>query len=1339
MYAFKTVLIFLGLWPLLVFLSGCSVDSPMERPAENDQGPFYVRSFTGELRQTVYDKDHGMPRTRVFDFKICLNDLAMRKQMIDYPFSIEGGKSIVKKKTDKNGCLVWTESIDFNFLAKSRYVAQKRTIRSLGMHQGFDVVEFALNPWRRSEDEQAIYDLKLTKNVPALVSARSAKETLLARNSKDVSIWIEELDFANVNEGRLTVDGYSSEIELHLSPVLRMKDINGNWKIHPIKRGKFRVRPYIINRRIMKDGVKERQVFSLLEGDAESEISHNGLLKTVSKINIPLIPTRGDLELGLIVSPINKRKAKGLNIKPFHGVFLYGKIGDLVGNHAGKLKRIVDNPKGKHASGGQTFDLSKYVDLNASFVSKYFNKFRKGNGKSFSLPCGWQVNKYFFKKLDIEFQNYSNMVLPKQSVIFHVTSCVKNMFSKENLTGYKMTIHQISRNSDGSRKKVFVKTDPDGCFTWTDSIRYTVYDKEHYILEDFYIENEQLNIKERLEIAINPWDFGFTFGRDARYTPLLGEQQNTDKKPPSEIWLPGFGYKDLGFDYKIDKYLNLTVQKHLLVRIDPFFKAYHSITRVRPIYPLFPGKYLLRLVLMRNFYEDPYHAGEYISHVEKLVEVFKGRILTTATFDIDNIRLMGSRNVILAEVLTIDESKVIKNEYGQIIPKDRKLRDKPELWDEQLVSKDSGLVSRPYVGVITLLDKQGSSDFLPMSNKTRINSMNETQAAIIMASNDGSVNVSEGAIDRLTQFANPVPETTRAPDQRHGGSHIRSKEGKKLNGFHETDPRARVLRTDNAAHGVFPLRYANVHALGDKAVQKKLAKILNCGIVINEVGKEKEVCLDLSSGTNGQKRESDEKESKSLLELVTFHYHDDRTNTRRIGYLPPKFYIKTSQMISRGTQSEKVKKAEIKDGARLENYLQDNNLMHIDLSNPDSSNNFLQALANPLRHLNGREGYDKYMEDRKNFWDNILQFSDDENNARDILYSSEKIHNFIDNGEMDEELISTLCDFWYKDLLRNTVSSSYPFVLKKGYRRQKVTNIFEPRPNDLLAEHCKKTAKEGPNHAFVTSRKLRVKELKGFSHQKGLSINMSIGNNVQWGYFHNNRKEKLTNFSIGAGANVPGIDLFGLSLGGSANKSKVFMRGSELQNALSNSDSTAVNLVVQRNEFVLFPKKFEKCISVKLNPLGLGLYDNEQNVLKIKNKTVLWNKNLSQQDRINLSSRGLFICTGKDVEETIKINEYYYYITQHFNVGHFIDTKNIKNRWFDLALRGQQTFTTFASLLYAQQYKMIKGERNYTPVAREEVPLEALLPVYQNIPNSTYGIYTLPGDANGKEFFDWTL
>ena len=132
-------------------------------------------------------------------------------------------------------------------------------------------------------------------------------------------------------------------------------------------------------------------------------------------------------------------------------------------------------------------------------------------------------------------------------------------------------------------------------------------------------------------------------------------------------------------------------------------------------------------------------------------------------------------------------------------------------------------------------------------------------------------------------------------------------------------------------------------------------------------------------------------------------------------------------------------------------------------------------------------------------------------------------------------------------------------------------------------------------------------------------------------------------------------------------------------------------------------------------------------------------KMVEDGQKVDFLNKGFFICTGEVLEEEIQVLENYYYITQHFNVGHSFDLASMKNRWFDIALRGEQTLTSFSSLLSAEQYGSAKTRSIQTPIGRINDPLFALLPIYSKLPTSFYKIYSLP--VNEKTFlgFKWKL
>ena len=75
----------------------------------------------------------------------------------------------------------------------------------------------------------------------------------------------------------------------------------------------------------------------------------------------------------------------------------------------------------------------------------------------------------------------------------------------------------------------------------------------------------------------------------------------------SELFIAGYGYETIGFNYEIDEFMSLYVKKKLLMRAQIYVKRYNSLTQgLRAVEPLRDGIYLLRVAIHKKYYDPTY-------------------------------------------------------------------------------------------------------------------------------------------------------------------------------------------------------------------------------------------------------------------------------------------------------------------------------------------------------------------------------------------------------------------------------------------------------------------------------------------------------------------------------------------------------------------------------------------------------------------------------------------------------------------------------------------------------------------------------------------------------------
>jgi hypothetical protein len=193
--------------------------------------------------------------------------------------------------------------------------------------------------------------------------------------------------------------------------------------------------------------------------------------------------------------------------------------------------------------------------------------------------------------------------------------------------------------------------------------------------------------------------------------------------------------------------------------------------------------------------------------------------------------------------------------------------------------------------------------------------------------------------------------------------------------------------------------------------------------------------------------------------------------------------------------------------------------------------------------------------------------------------------------------------------------------------------------------------------------------------------------------------------------------------------------------SLSNSDGTSVSqstyLVAQIAKFNVQLTKYEHCRVFHLDA------DTSESLFYELQKSTFWfNPNFSKSEGAirDALNRGIFVCDGKPVNESIKVPEDYFYFTQHFTEGDMLDQADLLNAPWLLSLRGDRDFGTFLNAIEAHEgislsrynWKSLLSWAGVdaTPKPRRVGwPLEQMAETYRNTLPSFPGFYTiLPKD-----------
>lgn len=654
----------------------------------------------------------------------------------------DGSRTAVIEADGGGNCIYWTATIPFMITAKSvnleinfifkttgsaakNYIHRKVLLNPWDSRRGenpefLDFTNSGLSPklndmeWARGIDDiDAALAGRYRESVQRLeigsvniVPVQKNKQNLIETNLIGAGVE-EDRNQKVVNEQlRLKLNGGQKlqTLDLHLNILLdnlkiRLKDSAGVNSDMALTTGRYRIFAQLIATDVNTKGHYILTDKLLLNEETTWTTNTMGV-NAVLPLSLVIRPQWGNLNLALKVVPVDVP-----GVEPFEGLYHLGQFNELAGGKS------------------PLFDLSEYtLNKDTNTISFSYDEYiqRANNFKDWEKGLAEQAanqvttfekgfRQFMFSTLNVLFSR----IMPgdtatDRTIQYTVETCVIN-----TLTGARPgagLVFDIETEDRGHKFLIRRQTNDLGCLTWVGMISHKVYNRENLVrkvskltyIDDvtrktrmdehkphckddnnsFCYKNKKDFAVYELDYYINPWDEKFTFGRDSRILPkeYLAEIESQQKiAPPTRVLITDFKYDATGFRYAIDKYMNLTVKKTVLMTIKPKILKYNSIVWGRSgLSELRDGIYLFKIAMQKD-YLDPAAPGrqivfnsqngqyrvdyngqnlekkQYLVVKELLVRVLGGEIVTPIEFDVTDLRTLRIRAQMIIQIETIDE------------------------------------------------------------------------------------------------------------------------------------------------------------------------------------------------------------------------------------------------------------------------------------------------------------------------------------------------------------------------------------------------------------------------------------------------------------------------------------------------------------------------------------------------------------------------------------------------------------------------------------------------------------------------------------------------------------
>ncbi len=642
---------------LLLLLLAAACSSKVEKATDSANATFFVDSINGSSVVSKVDPNYAIPKARLYNFKTCLKDILQAKSIIGQSFKIDGGDTQKIISSDEQGCLNWSETIEYNFLSQSSFIKMRRKISANGIHKGSSEIELILNPWSHGEEATGVIDPSKNSISSPVTEVSSLHEISSINALESRSPLWAIAPRVTVLQNEFNSNGASMllKFQTKLSVVLLSSTLQKNQ--YPINSGKFNFEMFLYNS-IIDNGVEK---IIPIANSIQKEISFNQeTLIAEFPFNLTLLPNKGSILMGMRISP----SGNDIGLEPFEGVFM-----------------LSDNANIK-------VDSTPSLMPNLSFsqlVQKMENKVAENKKAIEQVKPGLEI-----EKLDIKFFKMGSESTTDRQVFFTVKACLKN-----NLDGHQMRDEVFMIKTISDKKGLSLKSDQGGCVSWDDFIWHKFFGKEHFIKSSINISSGTYSLNENISIVLNPWDTGSNFARDGRFVEDLGSLNINPSNEKPQISINNYGFSVSGYGYDINNNLDLSLIKNGTLSLSAKVINHSSLASGRMgSDSLRDGQYLLKWAVVTTDADQKFDS--LISNGQKIVSVVGGDINTNVGFKVSAFEKLNLRSRLIVGLYTVNDDKLKKG----IIEIDRA----------------SGLEATPHMATIILNNDQDSQKMQILNN-----------------------------------------------------------------------------------------------------------------------------------------------------------------------------------------------------------------------------------------------------------------------------------------------------------------------------------------------------------------------------------------------------------------------------------------------------------------------------------------------------------------------------------------------------------------------------------------------------------------------------------------------
>lgn len=643
-------------------LSSCFKPSTKSSDDSEALASFNIRQSSATSEHKDVDKNWRIPLSKKYNFTVCLQDKKTQENIIGHEFKVDilnsnsvqtsnaqnqnaqisssdFGKTI---KTDARGCLVWNESIKYNYWALETFITQQRKITAAGLHKGSREFKFAINPWNKSDE---FVDLKLDPNKIAdrdLVKTDNAELSLKGQSkSNPITVWADDLKFRMMDIG---TSSQRREIRVYgeFTPKISIPKSDQTISHKNIEDGIFKLKIFFVS-----EVPSTKNKYILFEIETKDLKMEGGKVRFDSKALLSKMqPSQGELKIAMIITPVDPPQA----LNEFHGVYTITSSLDLNGRQdpqpvAEMNSNSYPSFKVYHYLQQQTYTFTAEGKIQAYKLPTIASNTESTKESSKDNSKDDLTNDLILDGLTSASSYYlthDNFTV-KGGKIF--TEFNKQYFSRE-ITFSACFLNATGSPLIGSTFKVITfknqtltrTTDSSnyGCVKWNeefDHLSYYAYEEPLVGKVSFINQmGEQLDIP----VALDPWVSGD--GSDIHYdlrspsqVSRYNKAKENIKRIPIKRSISSFHLVNSNKStYDIDPYLNLDTTQIFKFSIDGASIIRNDRPNGLVNESIQDGYYLMRIALQKDYYDSDGSKKEHVTTAQKIIE-FKNHEVVPGT------------------------------------------------------------------------------------------------------------------------------------------------------------------------------------------------------------------------------------------------------------------------------------------------------------------------------------------------------------------------------------------------------------------------------------------------------------------------------------------------------------------------------------------------------------------------------------------------------------------------------------------------------------------------------------------------------------------------------------